>query len=79
VPPDTMNIVMPVMIVALACINALVIKVSQGGMFKTVWFNIGILLLIGGIVSFGNQQFVGQMFGDVIGSNPFADLESVAP
>ncbi|MGI0038506.1 MAG: hypothetical protein ACREAO_01720, partial [Nitrososphaera sp.] len=79
VPPDTMNIVMPVMIVALACINGLVIKVSQGGMFKTVWFNVGILLLIGGIVSFGTQQFVGQMFGDVIGSNPFADLETVAP
>jgi flagellar protein FlaJ len=79
VPPDTMNIVMPVMIVALACINGLVIKVSQGGMFKTVWFNIGLLLLIGGVVSFGTQQFVGQMFGDIIGNNPFADLSSVAP
>ncbi|AIC15226.1 type II secretion system F family protein [Nitrososphaera viennensis] len=79
IPPDMMNIVLPLMIVALACINGLVIKISQGGLYKTMWFNIGLLLVIGGVVSFGVQQFVGQMFGDIIGSNPFGDLATQAP
>lgn len=72
--PDSMNIILPVLIIALATINGLVIKISQGGLFKTMWFNIGLLLLIGGIVSFGVQQFVAGMFGDIIGNNPFGDL-----
>ncbi|MEM2141020.1 MAG: type II secretion system F family protein [Nitrososphaera sp.] len=74
IPPDTMNIVLPVMVIALAAINGMVIKISQGGMFKTMWFNIGLLLLIGGVVSFGVQQFVASMFGDIIGDNPFSDI-----
>ncbi|MEW5840723.1 hypothetical protein [Nitrososphaera sp.] len=74
VPTETMNIILPAMVIALAGINGLVIKISQGGMFKTVWFNIGLLLIIGGIVSFGVQQFVAQMFGDIIGDNPFGDI-----
>lgn len=74
IPPDTMNIVLPVVIIALSAINGMVIKISQGGMFKTMWFNIGLLLLLGGVVAFGVQQFVGQMFGDIIGDNPFNDL-----
>jgi flagellar protein FlaJ len=74
IPPDTMNIVLPAVILALSAINGMVIKVSQGGMFKTMWFNIGLLLLLGGVVAFGVQQFVAQMFGDIIGDNPFNDL-----
>lgn len=78
--PETMAIVLPTMIVALAAINGAIIKVSQGGLYKTIWFNIGLLLVLGGAVGYGVQVFVESMFSDVIGSaNPFGELASSVP
>lgn len=70
---DVMNLILTIMIVALSGINGVVIKVAQGGLFKTMWFNIGLLMIIGGIVSFGIEMFASQMFDTMLAANPLAD------
>lgn len=77
--PETMAVVLPTTIIALAAINGTIIKVSQGGLYKTIWFNVGLLLVLGGAVGYGVQIFVHNMFADVLGSNPFGGLASKVP
>jgi flagellar protein FlaJ len=64
--PVMMGIILSVLAVALSAINAIALKVSQGGLFHTVWLNMAILLITGGIVIFGVDMFLDKMIGGIL-------------
>jgi flagellar protein FlaJ len=58
--------ILPALAIALAAINAMALKVSQGGLFHTIWFNMALLMILGGFVTYGVEIFLEQMIGDVL-------------
>ncbi|MDE1829481.1 MAG: flagellar assembly protein FlaJ, partial [Thaumarchaeota archaeon] len=56
IDPHFMAMMMPFVIIITSAINALAIKVGQGGLFKTVWFNIAMLSAIGGMAMYGTSM-----------------------
>ncbi len=56
IDPNFMAMMMPVVIIVTSAINGLAIKVGQGGLFKTVWFNIAMLTALGGITMYGTTM-----------------------
>jgi len=50
-----MTMMMPFVIIVTSAINGLAIKVGQGGLFKTVWYNIAMLSVIGGVAMYGTS------------------------
>ncbi len=56
IDPHFMAIMMPFVILITSAINGLAIKVGQGGLFKTVWFNIAMLSVIGGATMYGTTM-----------------------
>ncbi len=53
IDPNFMAMMMPIVVLSTSAINGLAIKVGQGGLFKTVWFNIACLTALGGITMYG--------------------------
>lgn len=66
IDPMLMSTMVPAMILVLAGVNAMSIKISQGGMQQTVWLNVAILIVVGGVVVFGVDLFLSQMFDDLL-------------
>jgi flagellar protein FlaJ len=64
--PTLMLIVLPAMSVALSGINAMALKVFQGGLYQTVWLTAGMLLITGGLVLYGIDQFLSNFLGNVL-------------
>ena len=58
IDPEFMAQMIPVMIILTSGLSALAIKVAQGGLYKTVFWNMGILTIIGALVSFGMNEFL---------------------
>jgi flagellar protein FlaJ len=58
IDPEFMNAMLPIMILVISVISAIAIKVAQGGLYKTVFYNVAILALIGSLVSFGMDFFL---------------------
>ncbi|HJT09714.1 MAG TPA: flagellar assembly protein FlaJ [Candidatus Nitrosotalea sp.] len=56
IDPNFMAMMMPIVIIVTSTINALAIKVGQGGLFKTVWFNIALLTALGGATMYGTTM-----------------------
>jgi flagellar protein FlaJ len=52
IDPELMRMMMPAMILMTSVISAMALKVSQGGLYKTVFYHIGILTVIGSVVMF---------------------------
>lgn len=52
IDPATMAIMMPAMVLMTSVISAMALKVSQGGLYKTVFYHIALLILIGSVVMF---------------------------
>lgn len=50
--PELMGVMMPAMIIMTSVVSAMALKVSQGGLYKTVFYHIGLLMLIGSVVMF---------------------------
>jgi flagellar protein FlaJ len=50
--PELMAIMMPAMILMTSVVSAMALKVSQGGLYKTVFYHIGLLIVIGSVVMF---------------------------
>ncbi|MDE1861583.1 MAG: flagellar assembly protein FlaJ [Thaumarchaeota archaeon] len=55
IDPHFMTMMMPFVIIVTSAINGLAIKVGQGGLFKTVWYNIAMLSAIGGVAMYGTS------------------------
>ncbi|MDE1765510.1 MAG: flagellar assembly protein FlaJ [Thaumarchaeota archaeon] len=56
IDPHFMAMMMPFVILITSAINGLAIKVGQGGLFKTVWFNIAMLTALGGVAMYGTTM-----------------------
>ena len=52
IDPEFMATMIPIMIIMTSVLSAMAIKVSQGGLYKTVFYNIALLAVLGAIVSF---------------------------
>jgi flagellar protein FlaJ len=52
IDPELMAVMMPLMIIMTSVISAMALKVAQGGLYKTVFYHIGLLMLIGSVVMF---------------------------
>ena len=52
IDPEFMAAMIPFMILLTSVLSGIAIKVSQGGLYKTVFFNIALLTIIGSAVSF---------------------------
>lgn len=50
-----MQIMLPILVLATSVINALAIKIAQGGLYKTIWFHIALLNLIGALTVYGTE------------------------
>ncbi len=56
IDPNFMAMMMPIVIIVTSTINALAIKVGQGGLFKTVCFNVALLTALGGVTMYGTTM-----------------------
>jgi len=52
IDPELMAVMMPLMIIMTSVISAMALKVAQGGLYKTVFYHIGLLMVIGAVVMF---------------------------
>ena len=73
IDPNFMAMMMPIVIIVTSTINALAIKVGQGGLFKTVWFNIALLTALGGITMYGTTMALSKFL-----ENHILDISSMA-
>ena len=60
IDPNFVHMMLPIIILVTSTINALAVKVGQGGLFKTVWFNIAMLTVLGGITMYGTTAALSQ-------------------
>lgn len=60
IDPNFIHMMMPLFIIVTSTINALAVKVGQGGLFKTVWFNIAMLTVLGGLTMFFTTTALNQ-------------------
>jgi flagellar protein FlaJ len=47
-----MAMMMPAMVLMTSIVSAMALKVSQGGLYKTVFYHVGLLMIIGSVVMF---------------------------
>ena len=52
IDPDFMNQILPIMILMTSVISSLALKVAQGGLYKTVFYNIAVLAILGSVTTF---------------------------
>lgn len=57
----------PIFVIIISILNALVIKIAQGGMYETVLVPLAILLAISGIVMWGVSLFSTTIFSSITG------------
>ncbi len=61
----------PIFIIALSVINALAIKVAQGGMYETLWVPLAILVSASGVVTYGVSMLSQTVFAQMTGLTEF--------
>ena len=57
----------PFFVITLSVINALVIKIAQGGMYETLWVPLAMLLMLSGLVMFGVNLISNTIFSSLAG------------
>lgn len=72
IDPAFMEMILPVMILMTSVISAVALKVAQGGLYKTVFFHIALLAILGSVTTFGMDVLMSDYleasildFGDV--------------
>ncbi len=58
IDPQFMAMMMPAMVVMTSVISAVALKVSQGGLYKTVFYHIALLMMIGSVVMFAMDSLL---------------------
>lgn len=76
IDPAIMNFILPFVILSLSGINAMAIKASQGGLIKTVWFYAALLCVIGSVVVYGSDYFLGQLLEGMMKFTQITDLSN---
>ena len=72
IDPAFMNQILPIMILMTSVISSLALKVAQGGLYKTVFFHIALLAILGSVTTFAMNVLMTDFletsildFGDV--------------
>ncbi|MEM2159714.1 MAG: flagellar assembly protein FlaJ [Candidatus Nitrosotenuis sp.] len=58
IDPQFMAMMMPAMIIMTSAISAMALKVAQGGLYKTVFYHVALLMIIGGVVMFAMDSIL---------------------
>lgn len=66
IDPAFIRVMIPLAVLVISTINGVAIKVGQGGLFKTVWYNIALLNVSGGIAAYGTTQALSQFLSNHI-------------
>jgi flagellar protein FlaJ len=66
IDPNILNLLIVILAFSLSGLNAIVVKISQGGLFHTIWFNVGVLLSISGVIIYGTDLFLSQSLGNIL-------------
>lgn len=77
IDPSLLAVVLPALALSLSGINAMAVKISQGGLYYTIWYTLGVLLVLSGIVLFGVDQFLSNMLGSI--TSVTNGYESIVP
>ena len=75
IDPQLMQILMPVLLIMTSVISGFAIKIVQGGIYKTVLFHIGILIVLGGISMFAIGIFMADFMDSIIFTAPLPGEE----
>ena len=70
IDPALMNMLMPILLIMTSIISGFAIKIVQGGLYKTVFFHIGLLLVVGGISMYAINEFMGDFLDSIIFTAP---------
>lgn len=70
VDPAVMEALMPILLIMTSVISGFAIKILQGGVYKTVFFHIGLLLVIGGISMYAISMFMAEFLDSIIFTAP---------
>lgn len=70
IDPALMQLLMPALLIMTSVISGFAIKIVQGGIYKTVFFHVGILIVIGGISMFAINIFMGNFMDSIIFTAP---------
>ncbi len=60
IDPTFMTMMMPIVLLSTSVINGMAVKVAQGGLYKTVFFNIALLCIIGSVTMYGTNAFLSK-------------------
>ncbi|MFN4337330.1 MAG: hypothetical protein ACK4FV_07130, partial [Candidatus Nitrosocaldus sp.] len=61
---------LPVIVVIISIINALEGKIARGGYFKTVWFNLGLYIMVGSVTMYTTDIFMSKLMELVMSIDP---------
>ena len=61
---------MPLLLIMTSVISGFAIKIIQGGIYKTVFFHIGLLLTVGGISMFSINFMMEEFLDSIIFTAP---------
>lgn len=70
IDPALMEALMPILLIMTSIISGFAIKIIQGGIYKTVFFHIGILIVLGGISMYAINVMMGDFMDSIIFTAP---------
>jgi len=70
IDPALMDALMPILLIMTSVISGFAIKIIEGGIYKTVFFHVGILIVIGGISMYAINIFMGDFMDSIIFTAP---------
>ncbi len=66
IDPNTIDMILPFIVICASIINGFAIKVANGGLYKTVWFNIGLFMLVGSLAVYAADLFMNTLLKSMI-------------
>ncbi|QLH07965.1 flagellar assembly protein FlaJ [Nitrosopumilus ureiphilus] len=70
IDPVLMSALMPILVIMTSIISGFSIKIIQGGLYKTVFYHIGLLLAVGGISMYAINIFMAEFLDSIIFTAP---------
>jgi len=74
IDPALMSSLMPVLVIMTSVISGFAIKIVKGGLYKTVFFYIGLLLVIGGVSMYVISAFMSEFLEQIIFTAPLPGI-----
>ena len=74
VDPVLMEALMPILVIMTSIISGFAIKIIEGGVYKTAFFHVGLLVVIGGIAMYAINYFMAEFLESIIFTAPLPGL-----